>query len=591
MQRPELGLFAPRNKVPRIKHWMPLVVAVLLVYVGGRFSAVAQSQSAGASKPDAATIARTNVAAIPLPEVAAQAESAFASVQSVESNLSANEDTETIQRDLPVLTREWSARLEESSKTLGSSPSLQALRRLDQEWHAVRHELGEWKRSLMKRITQLDEDRARLAQLDQVWKATHAAVLEAKLPSEVLTQVERVMVAIKRGQDKTDAAQAVVLSLQARVAEQDGRAVHTLNAIERAREAFLRRLLVRDGSPVWRGDLWSESAQNLGAQGYHSLSRQVQALGGYVERKGGRFLLQAVLFLAILFGLVRARGVLRRLGGEEATRAAQVFDLPVATALVLALLASNWIYPQAPRLLTAVTSAAAIIPAIIVVRRLTDRRLLPVLDALMVFYFVDQLRMVASSQAVLSRLLLLAELLGGALFFGWVIRSGRFRAAPESTRSWRAVGEACIVAMVWFGLAFLADVLGYATLSKLLGHALLQSAYVALILYAVVRVIDGLAVSALSVPPLARLDLVQRHRDLLRRRTQSVVTWAAILAWAIYVLEVLSLRAPLFGNLGAAFVATWKVGAFRISLGDVLLFGLTVWASFLVSRFLRFVLE
>ena len=91
----------------------------------------------------------------------------------------------------------------------------------------------------------------------------------------------------------------VVLTLQTRVAEQDGRALHTLNAIERAREAFIRRLFVRDGPPIWSAELWSDSAQNLVAQSHHSFSRQVQALRGYVERKGGSFVLQAVLFLAI----------------------------------------------------------------------------------------------------------------------------------------------------------------------------------------------------------------------------------------------------------------------------------------------------
>ena len=451
--------------------------------------------------------------------------------------------------------------------------------------------MAEWKRSLMKRVTQLDEDRARLAQLEQVWKATHASVLESKMPPEVLEQVERVMAAVKRTQDKADAQQMVVLSLQTRVAEQDGRAIHTLNAIERAREAFIRRLFVRDGPPIWSAELWSESAQNLVAQSHHSLSRQVQALRGYVERKGSSLVLQAVLFLAILFGLIGVRRTLRKLGGDEASHAARVFDSPVATALVLALLASSWIYPEAPRLFLAISGAAAMIPAILVVRKLIDRRLFPVLNALVVFYFVDQLRVVAASQAVLSRLLLMAEMLGGALFAGWLLRPGRFGTAPAGNRFWKAIGKACWVALGWFAAAFLADALGYVSLSKLLGHALLQSAYMALILYAVVRIIDGLFLSALSVPPLARLGLVQRHQDLLRSRARGVVAWAAILLWAAYVLEALSLRAPVFQDLREVLTATWAVGSFKISPGDVVLFGITVWASFLVSRMLRFVLE
>jgi small-conductance mechanosensitive channel len=571
--------------------WTLVISASLLLCGGARLVAAAEESPEDTNKVAVAGAAGTNVTAIPLAEVAAQAEAAFASLQSIESNLSADQATVEIQQDLPMLTRESSARLEESSKTLSSNPSLQTLRRSNGEWEAVRKDLAEWKRSLTKRVTQLDEDWARLAQLQQVWKATHASVVESKLPPEILEQVDHVMAAVKRTQDKAEAQRMVVLGLQTRVAEQDGRAIHTLSVIERAREAYIRHLAVRDGAPIWSPALWSESAQNLVAQSHSSFSRQVKALRGYVERRGSRLMLQAVLFLAIFLGLIGVRRTLRRLGGDEASHAAQVFDSPFATALVLALLASSWIYPEAPRLFLAISGAAAMIPTILVVRKLIDRRLFPVLNALVVFYFVDQLRVVAASQAVLSRLLFMMEMLGGALFASWLLRPGRFGAAQAGDRFWKGIGKACGVALGWFAAAFLADALGYLSLSKLLGHALLQSAYMALILYAIVRIIDGLFLSALSVPPLGRLGLVKRHQDLLRNRARSVVAWAAILLWVSYVLEALSLRAPMFQDLRDVLTATWTVGSFKISPGDVVLFGVTVWASFFVSRMVRFILE
>jgi hypothetical protein len=464
MQRSELRLQAMKNGRRWLREWVLVLGAAGLLCGGARFVAAAPGSSEDATKNVAEGAAGTNVAAIPLAEVAAQAEAAFASLQALEGNLSADDATVAIQQDLPVLTRESSARLEESSKTLSTSPSLQTLRRLNREWQGVRDELADWKRSLLKRSTQLDEDGGRLAQLEQVWTATRASVLASKLPLEVQQQVERVLAAVKRIRDKAEAQQMVVLGLQTRVAEQDGRAIHTLNAIERAREAFIRRLLVRDGPPIWSAELWSDSAQNLLVQSSHSFSRQAQALRGYLERKGSRLVLQAGLLLAIWFGLVRVGRTLRKLGGEEASHAARVFDSPVATALVLALLASSWIYPEAPRLFLAIAGAAAMIPTILVVRKLLDRRLFPVLNALVIFYFVDQLRVVAASQAVLSRLLLLAEMLGGALFVGWLLGAGRFGTATEGNRFWRAIGKGCGVALGWFAAASIADALGYVSL-------------------------------------------------------------------------------------------------------------------------------
>ena len=97
------------------------------------------------------------------------------------------------------------------------------------------------------------------------------------------------------------------------------------------------------------------------------------------------------------------------------------------------------------------------IPTTLVVRKLIDRRLFPVLNALVAFYFVDQLRMIAASQAILSRVLLLAEMLGGALFVGWLLGPARFGCfgGQQSPLEGRWHGLPGCVGV--FALAFIAD--------------------------------------------------------------------------------------------------------------------------------------
>jgi len=76
---------------------------------------------------------------------------------------------------------------------------------------------------------------------------------------------------------------------------------------------------------------------------------------------------------------------------------ALVFDMPVSVALMLSFLFSRWIYPQPPRLLWAILGAFAFLPSVIILRRLFERDLYPILYGLVVFYFLDQLRAVAAA--------------------------------------------------------------------------------------------------------------------------------------------------------------------------------------------------
>jgi len=52
-----------------------------------------------------------------------------------------------------------------------------------------------------------------------------------------------------------------------------------------------------------------------------------------------------------------------------------------------------------------------------------------------------------------------------------------------------------------------------------------------------------------------------------------------------------AIREPLFASMWSVLTATWTFGSVRVSLGDLLGFGLAIWLAFLASRLVRFVLE
>src|SRR5262249_25933912 len=87
------------------------------------------------------------------------------------------------------------------------------------------------------------------------------------------------------------------------------------------------------------------------------------------------------------------------------------------------------------------------------------------------------------------------------------------------------------------------------------------------------------------------LQMVQHHRDLLERRAHLILRWMACLGWAVRVLNYVGLY-QLAWTLGEI---VWDTklgrGPIQISLGDIVEFVLTVWVAYLVSRFIRFVLE
>jgi small-conductance mechanosensitive channel len=583
--------------------------AALLIFKSRRASAVAllvavacvvvtaQSQSASPSStptPSPTAGATAQPTPIAVADVVSQAESATATLQDASDDLSSDEVTTTVENQLPVLTGEINSRLDEESKIITPNPSLDTLGTLESGWRKIGDSLSGWMRDLKTRAVQLDKERAHLDQLLQTWTQSLEPAEASNAPPEIVQRIQSVVAGITQTRDRLDQRRAQVLTLQNSVAEQQTRVNNALSSIAQARDAALDRLFVRDSPPVWSAEVRARTGQNLVEQGRNSFSTQVRAFAAYAAQRGVSFVIHAIVFVVLLAALFWARRRVRARADEDENlrHAARVFDLPVAVAVVFSVMAAGWIYPQAPRIWLTILGAAALVPTTVILSRLVERHLMPVLGALVVFYFIDLLRSVTASIQLVSRLLFLAEMLGGILFVLWLMWA-RLPQVPEAERNrlWKTVKAATLVALAVFAASLIANALGYVNFARLLGGGALGSAYVAVILYAVVRVLDGVIMFALRVRPLVLLAAVRENRALVGRRLCAVLHWAAILLWLSYTLELFSLRAPIFGGIKTVLSASLTVGSLSLSLGNVIAFCLIVWSAFLLSRFIRFLLE
>jgi hypothetical protein len=84
-------------------------------------------------------------------------------------------------------------------------------------------------------------------------------------------------------------------------------------------------------------------------------------------------------------------------------RAVPILDLPVSTAFVLSALLVPTLYLQAPRWIQVSLAAVALIPTVLILRRLLQRNLFPLLYALIGLFLVGNLRVITASLPVIAR--------------------------------------------------------------------------------------------------------------------------------------------------------------------------------------------
>jgi potassium efflux system protein len=446
-----------------------------------------------------------------------------------------------------------------------------------------------WVQTVSRRLLDLKEQLGDIDQQRTAWDETAAALKKDPTGGPAYAQqIAAVQARLAAVRNDTVTRQRRLLQLQVEI-DADGKPVtNTLNALEAARTRAISRLFEANAPPVWASE-----PLPAGDTATITWSKQLAALKSYLDGNPARFLGHLLLLVVLIGTFWWLRGYARRLAQEEPgiARAAGIFETPFSTALLFSIGASPLLYyPIAPRMLYALLGAAALIPCVVLLRRLIEPRLFPIFYALAVFFFLEEIRSVASMPVAGARAFLLAEILGAVAFLGWLLL--RFPRAGPTERFGRVVQVGAWIAFALLAVGWLADVLGYVLLANLLCISVQRAATLALALYAGIRIVEALLFIALRLRPLSGLGVVKGHGSELLRAAQRLLAGAAVIIWCLAVLDESPWAADVKGAI-FNFLAYHDVDKNHLQLylpGKFLVAALIIWGVFQVSRLSRFIL-
>jgi small-conductance mechanosensitive channel len=387
-----------------------------------------------------------------------------------------------------------------------------------------------------------------------------------------------------------------VLALHSQSAEVGARAAQATQALTEASDRAAARLFYADSPPLWQTNPFAGSARELPDADADEAVSETTALINYARVYHRNFLVHAAVFILLSGLLYLIRGKVRALSQFDSNlkRTGKIFEMPVVSALLISLLLAPWFYPRAPRMFWIIGGIFSAIPTLAFSWRVIDRHLYPVLYAVIGFYVVNRLRAVLTPLPILWRWALVAETVVFLIAVALTLRQSRRREnAPEwaTTRVWRAVRYGAWPGLVVFAVVLVANLIGYVRLADLLAATAFFSAFSAVVAHALTRVGEGLLHALLCVPPLSYLGMVRRHTPLLTSRFNRFLKWCAFAVWLGLTLRALGMLEPLLRQLRVLWDANLPLGSLQTSIGSVITFVLTVWATVLLSRLVRFVLE
>jgi potassium-dependent mechanosensitive channel len=534
--------------------------------------------------------------AIPPAEVATRSSEVANLLISFSEKFAPSPELEKIQQTFQDVRTQINLDFTDTSAILGEQPTLATLQAQQAAWQRRHLQVSTWLTLFTQRAVDLRGTLDRLAQMRETWIQARDTAQAEQAPAAILNEIQATLASIEASQLSWKTREDVLLGLQGDMAWELARCDEMLAQIVKAQKSAVEGILVRENLPVWSSDLWG-NVRTVMPLRIRGIARGFWAnILEYVREPSRGMPLHAVLFLVMTMAAVAARRKKRQwvASGTGVSSAVKVFDRPYSAALMVTLIAATVVISPAPARVKDVFSVLALAPMIRLVRPVIDPRLIPVAFAAVILYVADFVRQTLGGAPLAGQALLMLESLAAFAVLGWLLQAERLRLAmghsPESVRA-RSVPVLAKVLMLCLAAGFLAAVLGYTRLARLITPAVVSGGVLALSLYAYFRVASGTVAITLRAWPLQRLQMVINHCDRIEGWICRVLVWAAAVMWTLRSLDYIGLLNPVLSVGSAILDLKLERGSISISIGDALAFVLTLWAAYLLSAFIRFALQ
>ncbi len=512
--------------------------------------------------------------AIPLPQIADQAEALDDRLEEIARSLTANPNEALPGSGDPEQAKEIAERSRQVDSFLQSEPDVLQLRDEIVYWHALSRSSGDQRRLLTDRADQLQSQLAFLAREQVRWQATRDQIHDDAGIEVVSARVQQELDSLGALRLQVQARLNQVLTLQNQLSETGRRVSDSLAKLNDIEARLRVSLFQQDGYPLWSGHAFRETEQPIGLVIRRSTGHELVTAKEFLRLRAPTMLALMAVFVLCFFGAFRLRRYLATLTQPDTSVLAhEVFAHPLAIALLAVLFVSIPFTSSAPLSITTVSYLLWIGLVFRLTPILIQPGMRPLVYLVLALNLLEIVRAATPLPAGAHRLLAPMVIVAVMVAFGVLGRPSRLRHLPLSQSSVLMLQVGIWTGLLLLGLALVANIFGFISLSRVLGAGTLLSAFLAAALYCLSSILF-LVLCILLEGPWAASFSADHRRDIKLWGRRIIVLFAALLWWTRSDLYLFIFQESMKDSIARVLGYSIGPGKMQFTVGTVLTVGL-----------------
>lgn len=486
------------------------------------------------------------------------------------------------------------SRLKRQTKALNlETESTAILNANQQKWISLKKKIDEWTELVAKRTKELEKQKKNIIDKKDIWLRTDTLARKEKTPGDIPNKINNVIKEYSNAENLTIAEINNSLDLQTKLSEQSVDITFTLEKIERLLLAQKREIFIRNEPPIWKSLSSKPDTTNI--------SRQIGKIEGsfinstkefYYENQESLLisLIYFLILLSIIFALKYYSKTIKS-DDPKINRTLEILHTPVSSSILIFILVFVFVYRAAPPIFIEVLGILVIFPLVRVLNRIVLPSLKRPLYFLAILLILQQLRLTAASNKEIERIFLILINLFAVGGLVWMLHERRYdKALKTQSQKNKAVVLLKIIIII-LSAALISNILGYIRLSLVLINGTINSAYSVLVLLIAMMALEGIIIILLQTKRAQLINVVKNYPEKIEATISKIIKLTIIIWSVIIILDRFGIREDVYNWISGILNNKWEIGKFSISLGNIILFFITIWLSVIIARFFRFILN
>ena len=450
-------------------------------------------------------------------------------------------------------------------------------------WRARSLEYERESRRLTLRAAKLEEQIQALKAQQPDWMATWMEIRQSSgietVVARIAHQLENIQVAESQAQEQLN----VLLTLQNDVAQTDQQISDILLRIREVREMERGRLLETDGPPLWSAQELHENDQGTANRFYLSVDRSVATAKEFLQTHKIAVPILIVFYSLTLLCVFKLKNqVTHNLRPEISAESAFLLNSPFSLALLLLLVGAGKFIVSAPIGIAFLSHLLYLIPMLRLLAPLIQPGLRIFLYVAVLLYAVEGSFLLVQMQPALRRELYALLVFIALIGLGWLIRPAKNLNAVMCGPSQRLVLAGIQGCFLFLAGSLVANVVGFVSLSQVLGLTALVGPFLAAALYCGARVMALLLGIVLRAGWARRL--LESRVDTVDRWGSRLLGFSALFLWLKFMLQLTTLYDSVVEAASKLFKYPIGLEKIHFTLGDAMEVPFILLAGYLLAK-------